>query len=164
MPPNASEPFTIRAGTPADAELVVKHRRAMFSDMGWRDTQWLDGVAAAFLPWVRPRLETGEYRAWFAVAPDGLVAAGAGLWFVDWFPHRPDCGSLRGYLLNVYTEPPYRRRGLARQLVQVTLDSCRERGIDIATLHASDEGRPLYDSLGFKATNEMRIELSPARR
>jgi GNAT superfamily N-acetyltransferase len=159
MSPNASEPFTIRPGTAADAERIVGHRRAMFLDMGRQDTDWLDGVAAAFLPWVRPRLETGEYRAWFAVAPDGSVAAGVGLWFVDWFPHRPDRGSLRGYMLNVYTEPSYRRRGLARQLMQITLDCCRERGITIATLHASDEGRPLYESIGFKATNEMRIEL-----
>jgi GNAT superfamily N-acetyltransferase len=151
--------FPIREGTVADAELIIKHRRAMFSDMGFRDAVWLDGVANSFLPWVRQKLATGEYLAWFAVAPDGSVAAGAGLWLLDWFPHRLDRGALRGYLLNVYTEPAYRRRGLARQLVQITLDLCRERGIAIATLHASDEGRPLYESLGFKATNEMRIEL-----
>ncbi|HEY1239859.1 MAG TPA: GNAT family N-acetyltransferase [Bryobacteraceae bacterium] len=137
----------------------MKHRRAMFFDMGRRDEAWLDEVAGSFLPWVRQRLETGEYQAWFALAPDGTVAAGAGLWFLDWFPHRLDRGSLRGYLLNVYTEPEYRRRGLARRLVAITLDCCRERGITIATLHASDDGRPLYESLGFTATNEMRVEL-----
>lgn len=151
--------FPIRAGTVADAELIIRHRRAMFSDMGLRDTAWLDGVANSFLPWVRRKLETGDYLAWFAVAEDGSVAAGAGLWLVEWFPHGLDRGSLRGYMLNVYTEPQYRRRGLARQLMQITLDYCRDRGIAIATLHASDEGRPLYESLGFKATNEMRIEL-----
>ena len=151
--------FAIREAAVSDAELIVRHRRAMFSDMGFGDTAWLDSVANSFLPWVREKLETSEYRGWFAVAPDGSVAAGAGLWFVDWFPHRLDRGRLRGYLLNVYTEPAYRRRGLARQLVQITMDCCRERGISIATLHASNEGRPLYESLGFKATNEMRIEL-----
>jgi len=149
----------IRAGTPADAELIVKHRRAMFFDMGNRDDAWLDSVANSFLPWVREKLATGEYLAWFAVAPDGAVAAGAGLWLLEWFPHRLDCGSRRGYMLNVYTEPEYRRQGLARRLMQITLDCCRERGITIATLHASDEGRPLYESLGFTATNEMRIML-----
>lgn len=153
-----SEPFPIRAAAPADAATIIHHRRAMFFDMGRRDEAWLDGVAASFLPWVRQKLETGEYLGWFAVAPDQSVAAGAGLWLLDWFPHRLDRGSLRGYLLNVYTEPAFRRRGLARQLVQVALDHCRERGITIATLHASDEGRPLYESMGFKQTNEMRIE------
>jgi hypothetical protein len=43
--------------------------------------------------------------------------------------------------------------------MQITLDHCREQEIAIATLHASDEGRPLYEALGFKATNEMRMEL-----
>lgn len=163
MSSRPSDPLTIRRATAADAEAIIHHRRSMFSDMGYGDAAWLDGVAASFLPWVRRKLESGEYLGWFAVSPDQSVAAGAGLWLLDWFPHRLDRGSVRGYLLNVYTEPAYRRRGLARQLMQVALDYCRERDITIMTLHASDEGRPLYESLGFKQTNEMRIEL-PARQ
>ena len=159
MSPNPSEPFQIRPATPADAERIIKHRRAMFFDMGYRDAAWLDGVAASFLPWVRQKLGTGEYLGWFAATGDGAIAAGAGLWLLDWFPNQLDRGSLRGYILNVYTEPDYRRRGLARRLMQITLDHCREQEIAIATLHASDEGRPLYEALGFKATNEMRMEL-----
>jgi len=30
-------------------------------------------------------------------------------------------------------------------------------GIDSLVLHASDEGRPLYETLGFIATTEMRF-------
>jgi GNAT superfamily N-acetyltransferase len=162
MSSRPSDAFSIRPAAAADAETIIHHRRSMFSDMGYGDAAWLDGVAASFLPWVRQKLEAGEYLGWFAVAPDQSVAAGAGLWLLDWFPHRLDRGSLRGYLMNVYTEPPYRRRGLARQLVQIGLDACRERGITIVTMHASDEGRPLYESMAFKQTNEMRIEL-PAK-
>ncbi|HLK48709.1 MAG TPA: GNAT family N-acetyltransferase [Bryobacteraceae bacterium] len=159
MSSKPSEEFRVRGATVADAGTIIKHRRAMFFDMGRRDEAWLDGVAAAFLPWLLNKLENGEYLGWFAVAPDRSIAAGAGLWLLDWFPHRPDRSGLRGYLLNVYTEPAYRRRGLARQLVEITLYYCRQQGIDIATLHASEEGRPLYESLGFEATNEMRIGL-----
>jgi GNAT superfamily N-acetyltransferase len=159
MSPTASEPFVIRAGTPADAEQISSQRRAMFSDMGGRDPAWLDEIAASFLPWVRTKLETGEYLAWFAMATEGHVAAGAGLWLLDWFPNRRDRKSLRGYVLNVYTEPAYRRRGLARRLMQIVVDECRDRGITMVTLHASEEGRPLYEALGFSATNEMRIQL-----
>jgi hypothetical protein len=36
---------------------------------------------------------------------------------------------------------------------------CREQGYKTVALHASDEGRPLYESLGFQPTNEMRLHL-----
>jgi hypothetical protein len=39
------------------------------------------------------------------------------------------------------------------------LDWLRQQGYDTVSLHASDYGRPLYEALGFKATNEMRLQL-----
>jgi len=154
-----SEAFTIRTGPPADAEIIAGHRRAMFSDMGYRDEPWLDEMSASFLPWVRRKLESGDYLAWFAVAPDGTIAAGAGLWLMEWMPHRPGGSGRRGNVLNVYTQPAYRRRGLARRLMTLILECARDRGIEVMVLNASDEGRPLYESMGFHATNEMRIDL-----
>ena len=152
-------PFVIRAATAAEAETIVKHRRAMFFDMGYRDANWLDEMAAAFLPWLRRKMDAGEYLAWFAVTANGTVAAGAGLWLMDWPPHMVEGGSQRGNVLNVYTDTAYRRQGLARRLMEVTIDWCRQNGVPIVILHASADGRPLYDSMGFKATNEMRIDL-----
>jgi len=70
-------------------------------------------------------------------------------------------GSPRGNILNVYTGPPHRHRGLARHLMGVILDWCRANRVEIVILHSSDEGRPLYESLGFERTREMRIELGP---
>ncbi len=159
MSSRPSEPFAIRPATAADAEIIVSHRRAMFFDMGYHDVVWLDSMAAAFLPWLRCKMETNEYLAWLAAAPDGAVAAGAGLWLMDWIPHMVRGGSQRGNILNVYTEKAYRRRGLARRLTQTAVDWCRHNGVPIVILHASTEGRPLYESMGFKQTNEMRIDL-----
>lgn len=159
MSSKASEPFVVRAGTLADAETITKHRHAMFSDMGYRDMAWRDEMAMAFLPWLRRKMETGEYLAWLAVAPDGSIAAGAGLWLQDWMPSRVGRDGRRGYILNVYTEAPYRRLGLARRLMEIILDRCRHEGVAMAALNASDEGRPLYESLGFQATNDMRMDL-----
>ena len=152
-------PFTIRLGCVEDAALIVRHRHAMFSDMGYRDASWRDEMAVAFLPWLQRKMETGEYLAWFALAPDGSVAAGAGLWLTEWMPVRIGRDPRRGHIVNVYTEVPYRRLGLARRLMENILDWCRQEGIAMATLNASDEGRPLYESLGFRATNDMRMDL-----
>ncbi len=162
MSSRPSDPVTIRAATLEDAETLVAHRRAMFFDIGYRDAQALDGMAARFREWARPKMESGEYRAWLAVASDGSVAAGAAVWLMDWPPMPFAVGSPRGNILNVYTSPAHRRRGLARRLMRVILDWSRANRVEIVILHTSDEGRALYESLGFKRTREMRIELGPA--
>ncbi len=151
--------FVIRTGAANDAGVVVAHRRAMFREMGYRDEQALDRMCVAFEPWLVGRMQTGEYLTWFAVGADGTVAAGLGLWLMDWPPHMIGPGARRGNILNVYTEPQSRRRGLARTLMETALAWCRDNGIRAVILHASSEGRALYESLGFKSTNEMRLEI-----
>ena len=150
----------IRAATLDDAEIVTAHRRAMFADMGYRDRAALDSMAAAFLPWVRRKIAAGEYLAWFAIAADDSIAAGAGLWLMDWPPHMVGAGSsLRGNILNVYTRAEFRRQGLARRLTETAIEWCRGHNVRTVILHASEEGRVLYQSLGFQPTNEMRVGL-----
>lgn len=131
----------------------------MFLEMGYRDLAVLDAMIVAFRPWLLRKMEEGEYLAWLAVRPDGSVAAGLGLWLMDWPPHMVGPGSRRGNILNVYTDPDSRRRGLARRLMEVALEWCRAHGIRAVILHASSEGRPLYENLGFRPTNEMRLML-----
>ena len=150
--------FSLRLASPDDAPIVVAHRRAMFAAMGYTDNAALNAMAAKFLPWVGAKMRTQEYLALFAVSPDGRIAAGAGLWLMDWPSHMLG-SSRRGNVLNVYTEPEFRRRGLSRWLMQSVLDWCRANHIDLVILHASPEGRALYDSLGFCPTNEMRLSL-----
>lgn len=76
---------------------------------------------------------------------NGAVMGGAGL------------ATRYAYIVNVYVEPACRRRGIARVLLQTILDWCAQQNLNIIALHASDFGRPLYESLGFTATNEMRL-------
>jgi len=44
-------------------------------------------------------------------------------------------------------------------LVEAALHWCKTNEVDLVILHASDDGRRLYESLGFRAGNEMRITL-----
>jgi GNAT superfamily N-acetyltransferase len=150
--------FVIRPVAIEEAAIVAAHRRAMFFDMGYREG--LDAMVESFLPWVREKMSTGEYLGWFAIAENGAIAAGAGLWLMDWPPHMIGPGSRRGNILNVYTDPGYRRQGLARRLTETAIDWCRAHGIATVILHASDQGRDLYRSLGFQPTNEMRCILA----
>lgn len=151
--------LTIRLATPADADAISSHRRAMFYEMGYHDAAALDAMLAAFLPWLRQRLAAAEYLAWLALTSDGVIVAGLGLWLMDWPPHMIGPGAPRGNILNVYTESAFRRQGIARQLMNVALDWCRTNGVRAVILHASEDGQKLYEELGFKPTNEMRILL-----
>lgn len=68
----------------------------------------------------------------------------------------------RAVILNVYTEPEFRRRGVARQVMTAILEWTKAYGLRAANLHAGDEGRSLYEKLGFEATNEMRLKFGGA--
>jgi GNAT superfamily N-acetyltransferase len=154
-----SEGISLRQATLEDAYTIAKHRRLMFRDMGYTDEAALDAMLAKFLPWLEHKIASHDYLAWLAVTTDDLVVAGAGLWLMDWPPHMVGSSSRRGNILNVYTDPQFRRQGLAKALIQTALDWCKTNQVDFVILHASKEGRRLYESLGFQDSNEMRLKL-----
>ena len=131
----------------------------MFRDMGEGTPAELDRMVEATRPWLEQALSAGSYRAWLAETADGKVVAGGGVLISSW-PARPeDPNTRRALILNVYTEPDFRRQGLARHLMSRMIRWLKEAGFHSVALHASDEGRRLYEELGFKATNEMRLWL-----
>lgn len=144
-----------RTATAADAATITHHRHRMFVDAGRRDNPVLHVMSQHFEPWVVRMINEGKYLGWLT-EDDGKVVAGAGLLLLDWPPHPLDPrSSQRGYLLNVYVEPEYRRRKLASHLIEYALAEARRRKIRVVSLHSTDEGRPLYESNGFRQTNEM---------
>lgn len=153
--------ITIRAGTPADIPTILHHRRAMFEDMHVGTPASLDAAIALFSPYLERCLQDGSYRAWLAEATDGQVVGGGGLIVHEWpaAPRELSPQMRRAYILNVYTEPDYRGQGTARKVMEAIIDWCRQEGFSSVCLHASAQGRPIYEAMGFKPTNEMRLEL-----
>ena len=149
----------MRRASAADLEVLVEHRASMFRDMGYSDESAIATMVSRFRPWLLEHLNAGDYLAWLVAAPDRSIAAGAGLWLMDWPPHMVGQGARRGNILNVYTHPNFRRCGLARELMTAQIAWCRENGVDTIILHASPAGRSIYESLGFTPTNEMRLRL-----
>lgn len=154
--------YKLRAATAADAVAIARHRVEMFRDMGILDAAEEAPLSAASRLHLENALRTGEYRGW-VMQRDGEIVAGAGLVIRELlprpgYPRRSD----EAYVLNVYTEPAHRRQGLARRLMQHILTWSADRGFSRVSLHASDDGRRLYEGLGLRATNEMRVELPGA--
>lgn len=150
-----------RLATAADLDVLVRHRIRMFADMGIESADGFAALADASRSWFAGALANGTYLGWFIapVSSPDTVVAGAGMHFLDWAPGNRDLGTTRAYILNVYTEPEHRGRGLATILTRAAIDETRRRGIRAVTLHASDEGRRIYERLGFEDTNEMRLLL-----
>jgi len=155
--------FEVRRATAADAAVLAHHRVAMFRDMGKLDPQ----LEPELIDRCRRRFEqvvpAGEYLAWLVYPSDdpSKIVCGGGVQLRTLYP-RTDVDGMKildgpeAIVLNVYCEPEYRRRGLARMLMEAILAWAKTAGIVRLVLHASDEGRPLYESIGFEPTNEMR--------
>jgi len=63
----------------------------------------------------------------------------------------------RAHLMNVYTNSNYRRQGIARRMVTMLIDDAWGKGATEISLDATESGRPLYESLGFKDSKECRV-------
>ena len=157
--------FSVRPATVGDVDVLTRHRAEMFRDMGALPALLYDAMCDASRLFFARALSDGEYLAWLAspVADPAQVVAGAGLQLRSALPgiRRHDSTvdvttGLQGLVLNVYTERPWRRRGLAALLMKHVLEGARLHHVGSLVLHASPEGRPLYESLGFVPTNEMR--------
>jgi ribosomal protein S18 acetylase RimI-like enzyme len=145
--------LTTRIATANDIALITAHRHAMFAEIGWSTADALATMSRHFRPWVERMMAAGKY-----VEDDGQPVASAGFFELDWPPHPFDpSGEARGYLLNFWVETSHRRRGLAKGLVKQAIAESRRRGFRVITLHASEAGRPVYESLGFRRGGEMMI-------
>lgn len=154
--------YRIRHATVSDAPVIARHRVRMFQEMGELTPEEAVLVESASRARLIDQVGSGEYVGWLAET-DGQVVAGAGVLLHQYYPTRTNPrGRPTAYILNVYTEPGHRRQGLAQQLIAAILDWCRARDIPRASLHASQFGQSVYDRLGFRQTNEMRMETGAA--
>lgn len=159
--------FLIRPAGPADAPTIARHRAGMFRDMGDLTPELEPRLVELTLEYLRRALPAGEYRGWLATPPDQpqAVIAGAGVQLRRVLPFPRRIGNAvairegrQSIVLNVYTEPEWRRRGAARALMEEVIAWAGRERLDSLVLHAAPDGRPLYEELGFMATNEMRFE------
>lgn len=71
---------------------------------------------------------------------------------MSFFQVLPTCHNPSGqkaYIMNMYTEPGYRRRGIARRMVELLVAESVGRGVVRISLEATKMGRPLYAACGF---------------
>ena len=120
----------------------------MFAEMGTAIDA--DSIGGAFREWVSTQLAAGTYRGWVAETETGEIVAGGGMTILPWPPGPWYIGGRMAFVYNVYTEPPHRRQGLARKVMDTIHDWCRQNGIGVAGLNASGQAQRLYESMGYQ--------------
>ena len=142
--------WMIRPGTLDELDELIRLRRSLFEAMGYEDPAVLAQTNDACRSYFKQQMPTSAFRVWVAES-DGRLVASIGL-----VVHRvpPSPGNLTGrvgYIMNLVTDPAFRRQGIARALMEHVLNVLSAEGVLVATLHATSDGRPLYESLGFAA-------------
>jgi len=146
------------SATIADLEVILSHRREMFREMGGEYLRQVDAFESASRCYFLAALQDGSYYGLLCELDDNIIAGG-GVLIARWPGSPMNFDPRRAWILNLYVNPEHRRQGIARMLLQALLRWCRDNGFHSVALHASEYGRPLYEKLGFRMTNEMRLKL-----
>jgi GNAT superfamily N-acetyltransferase len=155
--------FRIRRATVEDVDIIAWHRARMFQDMGDVSDDAFEILRVKARLRLKEWLESGGYIGWLATLADNpeTVVGGAGVQLQPILPRPLDASTIgegrQGTIVNVFTEPQWRRRGIAGLLVKEIITWSTNEQIDRLLLHASDDGRSVYERLGFIAGNEMRF-------
>lgn len=101
-----------------------------------------------------------DFMCWGIESGNEIVAI-ASLCVFTRIPYAANISGKEGYLLNIYTTPTFRKKGLATSLIKTIIDYSRNNGIKRLWLSSSEQGRNIYELCGFRGkTNEMELYFS----
>ena len=85
----------------------------------------------------------------FIAKDDNQIVSVAYLHIIEMPANSILLNGLYGEVLNVYTEPEYRGKGLCTQLIKNLIEYGKKRGLGRVDLSATKEGYPIYKKVGF---------------
>ena len=149
----------VRRARLRDLDVLVHQRRAMWMDLGIKDSARLDKADRDYRRWTQTRIRNHQLIGWMVEDKRGRIAGSGCVWLHPIQPSPRWHSTLQPYLLSMYTEPEFRRRGVASMVVSEAIEWSRKKGYGRLALHASEMGRGVYKKFGFTRGWEMRINL-----
>ncbi len=139
-----------------DLELLVRTRlQVLRAANGLPQNTPLPEVEKESLDYYRQALQDGSHTAYLVFDDDQWVGTGG----ISYYRVMPTCAvpdGRKAYIMNMYTAPDHRRRGIARETLRLLIRDAAERGVTAVSLEATAAGRPLYEAFGFlKMEHEM---------
>lgn len=156
----AQPSLQIRAATPAEDSVIVRHFYQMWLDNQVAesaiDPNWLE-ITLQFINQARGNL---SYQAFVAEIGAQIVGSVGCQRFAGLYPNvMKPADRCDGYIWGVYVEPAYRGQGIATQLTQQAIDYLKSIACTHAVLNASPLGKSVYVRLGFTDSNLMRLDI-----
>ncbi len=106
-------------------------------------------LKAALLDFYHKHMADGTFVSWLAMDGDKIIGT-SGMSFVEKPPYFTCPSGRLGLLSSMYTDPNYRRLGIARELLHRVVEEARSYGCGAVHITASDMGVKLYTAYGFK--------------
>ncbi|NHK31226.1 MAG: GNAT family N-acetyltransferase [Asgard group archaeon] len=142
--------YSLRKATPEDIETLIDFRIEFlkeFQNLPSKNElmQFKENLRKFFFD----KMKSDEFIAWFAESNNEIIAT-SGLSFLQRPPHFSNLTGKFAYIMNMYTKPEWRRKGIGAALFEKLLEEIKNRGIHAINLHATPSGKPLYEKFGFK--------------
>jgi GNAT superfamily N-acetyltransferase len=151
--------FKVTYAKSSDLELLVEHRLSMWREVRPEFRRETDRSRRYTHKWIKEKLSKGELIGFIARAAGGRVAGSGCIWLREEQPRPTNPLHVVPYLMSMYTEKEFRRQGVAKEILKSAVRWSKARHHERVVLHASDDGRHLYEEFGFGPTREMKLEL-----
>ena len=137
---------TYRKLAPDDLGVFIRMRIDQLREEG--ATEDLD-LVPPLMDYYHRHLADGTYVSWLALDGEKIVGT-SGMSFVEKPPYFSCPSGWIGLLSSMYTDPEYRRMGIAKELLRRVTEEARAYGCGCVQITASDMGVLLYTDFGFK--------------
>ena len=103
----------------------------------------------ALLDYYKRHMKDGTFVSWLALDGNNIIGT-SGMSFVEKPPYFGCPSGKIGLLSSVFTNPNYRRNGIAKELLSRIVNAAKQHGCGTIQITASDMGVKLYTDFGFE--------------
>ena len=137
--------ITYRILTEADLDTFISMRITQLREEG--ATEDID-LVPALQDFYKRHMADGTFVSWLALDGDKIIGT-SGMSFVEKPPYFGCPSGKLGLLSSMFTNPDYRRMGIAKELLHRVVEEARAYGCGAVHITASDMGVKLYTAYGF---------------
>ena len=156
------EKIVYRKLTEAELEIFINMRIAQLTEEYTNTGRSVPkgvNLKTALRDYYQRHMEEGTFVSWLAMDGDKIIGT-SGMSFVEKPPYFTCPTGRLGLLSSMYTDPRYRRMGIAKELLHRVVEEARAYGCGSVHITASNMGVKLYTAYGFKHNgNFMQYDL-----
>ena len=150
----------IRETTPKEDSIIAEHFYKMWLDIGAPENSIKPNHRNLTLEFIKQARKNLFYKGFVAEIGNIIVGSASCQLFTGLYSLILEEEYRKyGYIWGVYVESPHRRKGIAKQLTNATIEHLKSINCTKAILNASPAGKPVYENLGFSPSNAMQLDL-----